>query len=455
MSLHSYGNIPRRFGGQRAFRLARIVMLQLACAFPMRAQSPAPPPLAPPDTLALTLPAARQLALRQNPWFLAARRETAIASGDRRQARLYRFNPDLSIFSPGTPRRGTASPLEFAVTQEIEWAGQRGLRIDAADAGVARATSTVRNAERQTLAQVSLVYYRALAAIRRLDLAQQWATLAERLVGAVRTQLKEGEISTLESNLAEIEAGRARGRILTAQREATSARLELTLAIGVAPDAAIRLAEDQPIGAVPEDVSADSLVQLALRRRPDVAARRAGVREFSSLTSLARREGIPNLRLGGVRERDVGGPRFGFTAGISLPLLNRNQGLVARREAELEQATLLVRASELDARTEVTDAVRTYRIATEEASVFELSVLGPARRNSDLLETAYRAGKISLPSLLLLRNQLLDAELGYWAAWLAKREAIVRLEAATGSIASSPSDDANTSSTASAAARTK
>ena len=215
------------------------------------------------------------------------------------------------------------------------------------------------------------------------------------------------------------------------------------------------LAEDQPVGAMPEEMSADSLVQLALRRRPDVAARRAGVREFSSLTSLARREGIPNLRVGGIRERDVGGARFGFTAGISLPLLNRNQGLVARREAELEQATLLVRASELDARTDVTDAVRTYRIATEEASVFELSVLGPARRNSDLLETAYRAGKISLPSLLLLRNQLLDAELGYWAAWLAKREAIVRLEAATGSIPSGPSVETDTSGTASAAARTK
>jgi outer membrane protein TolC len=61
--------------------------------------------------------------------------------------------------------------------------------------------------------------------------------------------------------------------------------------------------------------------------------------------------------------------------------------------------------------------------------------LQPARANQDLLETAYRAGKVNLSTLLLLRNQLLDAELGYWDAWLARRTALIALQAATATLA--------------------
>lgn len=115
--------------------------------------------------------------------------------------------------------------------------------------------------------------------------------------------------------------------------------------------------------------------------------------------------------------------------------LNRNQGVVAQMEAQARQATYEARAAELRIRAEVADALRAYRAAAEETTVLESSVLEPAQRNSELLETAFRAGKIALPTLLLLRNQLLDAQEGYWIAWLAQREALVGLEAATQSFA--------------------
>jgi outer membrane protein TolC len=62
-------------------------------------------------------------------------------------------------------------------------------------------------------------------------------------------------------------------------------------------------------------------------------------------------------------------------------------------------------------------------------------VLQPARENQQLLEKAFRAGKVGLPTLVLLRNQLLDAELGYVDAILAQRRALVALQAATASLA--------------------
>ncbi|MCL4866620.1 MAG: hypothetical protein KJZ47_12065, partial [Gemmatimonadales bacterium] len=113
---------------------------------------------------------------------------------------------------------------------------------------------------------------------------------------------------------------------------------------------------------------------------------------------------------------------------------NRNQGLVDQRRALGAQARLDQRATILRIRTDVVEAVRAYRSASEEAALYETSVVRPARANIALLEIAYREGTLDLPTLLLLRNQLLDAEFGYWDAWLAQREALVRLEAATGAL---------------------
>ena len=59
-------------------------------------------------------------------------------------------------------------------------------------------------------------------------------------------------------------------------------------------------------------------------------------------------------------------------------------------------------------------------------------MLVPARENQSLLEIAYREGKSDLPTILLLRNQLLEAELDYLDAWLAARTSLANLEAAIG-----------------------
>jgi outer membrane protein TolC len=115
-----------------------------------------------------------------------------------------------------------------------------------------------------------------------------------------------------------------------------------------------------------------------------------------------------------------------------VPLFNRNQGEVqarraAARGAELERAAVASRV-----RAEVESAFRAYQAAAGEVEVLERTVLGPARDNLRLLETAYREGKIGLPVLLLVRNQVIDAEQDYWSAWLAERDAESQLRAAVG-----------------------
>ncbi|MGV3707800.1 MAG: TolC family protein [Gemmatimonas sp.] len=401
------------------------------------------------DSTTVSLTEARRSALARNPSLLAERQNIAIANGAVRQARTLRFNPDLSVVAPGVGLNGNRNAAEFTLMQEIEVLGQRGIRTSAARLGSERSTSNVANQSRLLLGDVSVAYYRAAAAQKRLQVASELFKLNEQLVTAVRVQLREGEISALEANLAEIEFGRARARQFAAQREASTATLELSRLMGVDPTGAVRVLPDSlqlvpTVAALLRDsvmttamsATIDSLTSLALRQRPDLAATQFGIREAQSLMKLTRREALPNLRVGVLAERNPPETfvRYGPALGFSLPILNRSQGLLDQRRAQVQQATLLRDAAQLQVRTDVETAVRALVAANAEYSVFEGSVRQPARANSALLDTAFRAGKIALPTLLLLRNQLLDAELGYWQAWLARQEALTLLDTATGAL---------------------
>lgn len=400
------------------------------------------------DSITVTLADARQTALARNPNLLAVRQDIAIANGAVQQAKTLRFNPDLSLVAPGVGLNGSRNATELTLMQEVEVAGQRGTRISAARLGADRARSDVANSTRLMLSDVSIAFYRAAASQRRLQVTAELFTLTEQLVAAVRTQLREGEISVLESNLAEIEFGRARARRYAAQREASTATLELGRLMGLAPSSTMRVVADSvipagllsalrdslPIANVSPFI--DSLTALAVRQRPDLAASNAAIRETEALVSLTRREALPNLRIGLLAERNPPETfaRYGPAIGLSLPVFNRSQGVVAQRRAQAQQALHSRDAVQLQVRTDIESAVRSLAAADAEFEIFETSVRQPARANSALLDTAFRAGKIALPTLLLLRNQLLDAELGYWQAWLARQEALTLLDSATGAL---------------------
>lgn len=418
---------------RRASALAALLAV-CATAPSLAAQTPPAGGAIPDDTLVLSLEEAQRRALSANPAFLTDATEREIALAELRQARVYPYNPETEFEGPGAASAGELGAYEARLAQEVEWGGQRGLRIDAAGIGVARAEWNVADAARRTLANVSLAFYATRAAEERVRAVTELAGLNERLMAAARIQLQEGEISVMEANLAEIEVGRARARVLAARREALSARLALSRLIGAPPETPIRAEAGLTPAPPPDSLDPDALLVAALDQRPDLAAAATAVRQSETLARLARREAIPNLEIAAIAEREGVGsePRVGLGFGLPLPLWNRSQGLIARRRAETEQAEHALEAARLQVRIEVVDAYRSYVAAAAESAVFEDDVLEPAHRTQEMLETAYQAGKIDLSALVLLRNQLLDAELSYWDAWLAQREALVRLHAATG-----------------------
>ncbi len=390
----------------------------------------------PADTLALDLETARRIALEQSPRIHSARALLDGARGDRRQAGVYPYNPELQLKMSSLIEPGDVGSFEGLLTQEFEWAGQWGLRRSAADHAVSAAQGSALDAVRATIYEVDVSYFRAVFAERRLEVRRLASELTRGFLAAMQIQAREGDASPMEVNVAQIEAGRARAAERSALRAASLAKLELTRALGLSPGQAVSLVDDAATSFTADSFDLDSLVAAAITSRPDLKAAEAEVARARASRRLASREAIPNLQVSAVAERgdlseDVS---WGLRFGLPFPLWNRNQGLTDFSRAEEGRAEAQREAVELLVRTEVASSLETYRSAREELSVFEAQVLNPARSNRSLLRTAYLAGRMDLPTALILQSQLLQAELEYWDAWLAERTALSALRAAVGDV---------------------
>lgn len=387
------------------------------------------------DTLIVSLPEALSLAVDANPELAARSWDPVAARGDLRQASVFAFNPELR-FESRAPSDGLGERYEAELGLEIEIAGQRGLRTRAAREGLLSADSRFRDDGRLVLADVARSYHRLVAAEERVALLGEIEASNERLAAAVRTQLAEGEVSVLEANFVAVEAARARARAIQERSLRATAILELSRMLGVDAERGLRTVGP---GASSDNRALSSLED-ALRRarvdRPDVQAREREVEWARQVERLARRERLPKLRLAALatREDPLVDPRFGVAIGLEIPLFNRSQGVTDRRTAEVSTARAELRATETIVRLEVEDAHRRYQTASREVELLEGELLGPSRENQRLLDIAYREGKIDLASLLLVRNQLLDAELAYWDAWERRERSLTDLRSATGAI---------------------
>jgi|GEM_PF-425276 len=397
------------------------------------------------DSIRLSLDEIRARALRANPELLAAHLDTAVARGELRQAGVLRFNPSVDALAAGGE-----SGVEPGISQELEVFGQRGVRMAVGRAGVERARAGVANTIRLTIGDVDRAFYQLVAATRRTDLADEVLALNQRLAAVTERQLVSGEISRLDYNLAVVELGRSRALALASRRERDQVAIELrrlaALSSGVVVVPVLDGTQHPPVAdsvrvlpvAMPlvtraERLDIDSLTALALSRRPDLAEREAAMRQATTQASLAKREALPNIVLRGTSERDGAGERtFRPGIGLTLPLFNRNQGEAEARQASARQAALERAALASRVRAEIASVVSAYRSAARAVEVLESTVLAPARQNRQLVETAYREGKVGLPELLLIRNQAMNAELDYWEAWLAERDAFATLAEATG-----------------------
>ncbi|HEY1404668.1 MAG TPA: TolC family protein, partial [Pyrinomonadaceae bacterium] len=117
---------------------------------------------------------------------------------------------------------------------------------------------------------------------------------------------------------------------------------------------------------------------------------------------------------------------------VPLPFGNRNQGGVARAEAEERVAEANVRLARNRALAEVESAYRAYETAREQVNVYEAGILKQADESYDIALVAYREGATELIILLDAQRTRSEVRANYYRALFDYYTSIFQLGLATG-----------------------
>jgi len=383
----------------------------------------------------MTLSDAVEAALKNNPEIQAVRLEEGAAQGRLDQAGLLlRSNP---VIEGSLSRKDTlpgggekAKNYEVRLSQEFELAGQRGLRVDAARSGREKVLQDIRNRERVLIAAVKDAFARALAAKRKIDLAEEAVKLQEELVASAAVKFQTGDISALEQNLADVELGKSRRDRMLAERERREALLGLQELLGLKPSLSFSIEGELPSETpdIPGRENRDTVAQ----NRSDVQSAAAAVQQAKAAMKLAGREAVPSVTVSGFYNHDTWLNEAGVMLSFPIPFFDRKQA--DRKEAAAKAGQALIKQASLERAIdrELEEAHANLVAATEELSLFKKDVLGKAMENLSLMNLAFKEGKFGFFEVRLAQKDTIDAQFAYLESQVRLQLALNAWEKATG-----------------------
>jgi cobalt-zinc-cadmium efflux system outer membrane protein len=386
-----------------------------------------------------------ELALANNGEVLAMRRETEAGEALIRQARL-RPNPSVSL--SGTRQIGGMGDNSLMVegAMPLELGGRRGARIRVAERELAIRQQALGERERQLAAEVRAKFGESVAAILKLAFAEEVLSLAIRNFELVSARVTEGRRPPLEESMEVVELNRIR-----ALREINEGTVEVSLfelrnLVGLDPTEPLVLngdletlrtslptqliAEVQALRTRTDLLGAIAVEQLAAARL--YQARSEGKIDADAMIGYQRmRSGFPLLGIeegtGALLPIEQRMNFFTFGVRLNLPLWNRNQGMVAAAELEVEAAQDRREFGELTIKREVAAAYARYNRAFRAMEIYRVGVRDRAAENLDVVRQTYELGSKTLLDYISEHHRFIEIENGYIDARLAAYLALVEI----------------------------
>ena len=385
----------------------------------------------------LTLEETYRIAESANPALRSARAALFAAQGQLAESRALLWNnPSVSLESsrsrvPQAPGE-SFNTWRAGVSQAFEIAGQQGWRREAAKADIAALEATIAHTRAVLRADVEQGFVQVLALQERAAIERDTVTLVEQAAETVRKRRDAGQVSRLDSNLARVEADRARNQLVQLDEQLTLARAQFAALLQLPP------AELPEVAGELERRAAYSLEELldSSSRRPQLVA--LARREDAARSRLAfeRAARYPDVTLGIFTGRD-GPPDLrenvvGLGVSLPLPLFRRNEAGIGRATTELTQVEIEQRALQRDVPAEV--RAQWQRVGQLESRTQRLrdSVLPALEENRRLSQTALREGEIGIAELLLVNRQVAETRRELLEAQAELRRARIALERAAG-----------------------
>jgi len=396
------------------------------------------------QSLALDLPTAIARALQENPDLKAKRQALGVAQGRVQQAELlFQENPHLSVDTDFRNRSYThpagrsGADVEVRLLQEIEIAGQRGYRREAASAQFAQAEASVADAERMLRREVARSFYDLLALQEVILVRQEVLATQEALLQAGLTRFDRGDISILELDTLRLDRDRTRSDLISQEEEQVGKEQQFRLLLGVGEQFPLTLVGNIESMASDPARSAPSLTQetleaCALEHRPDVKAARLALEAREAELRLAHARKIPNISLGPLYKLDNEDQVIGGALSIPLPFFNRNQHEITAAMANLQVDRTALEARTLAVKHEVAAALARLQLSVRQLASYGTTYLSNLTESMAYARKAYEAGELSIFEFSVTLDRLVNTRLRYLDALLAYRYATLELDAQSG-----------------------
>lgn len=321
-------------------------------------------------------------------------------------------NPNLAVLLGGrTNPNGANWEGQFQVNQPIAIAGQRRFRRTAATRQREALEQQYARFQWEAEVETRTAFHLALLAQRRAESAVTTAQFLEQVVAITRALVETGEESPLRLRLAQAELAQAHAALKDAQYQYRAACNRLSLTSGWPLDEILEPEGELPLPRFGELQTSEGL----LADHPLTRALQSRVRAAEALGQSARRDAWPHVSLGVyyATEQEPLAIRSHVGMGVltmSLPAWRRNQGGIARAEAEVQiaQRELFVVHRTLTRELQRTaDALVT---ASSRLKTYSDELLPRFSENLELVRRAFELGEIDVLEVFVARERFVDLQ---------------------------------------------
>jgi cobalt-zinc-cadmium efflux system outer membrane protein len=364
-----------------------------------------------------TLADANNPTLKQANAFVRRSQEQA------RQAGLY---PNPSVGYQGEQIRGGSyggGEQGGFVQQTVVLGGKLGLRRNIYEQQKRSDQIGVEEQTYRVHGDVQQAFYDALTAQATVQLRQRLLGVANDAVETVHQLANVGQADAPDILQTEVETEQAKVDYATAQRQYLQAFRTLAALAGKGDLPVSPLRGD--IEKAP-DLNAEQMVDSVVADSPTVKRAQQEAAVAQARLKDAKRESVPDLQLrageqyNGERvsenhNKATGAQSFA-SAGINIPLWNRNQGNLEAAKAEIERANQDVLREQLSLRQQAAPLAQSYEAAKFKAERYKTQLIPRASRAYELYLNKYQNMAQAYPQVLVSQRTLFQLQISYLMA---------------------------------------
>ncbi len=404
-------------------------------------------PLPPPEEGGMTVDDAIQILLNKNLALMALQYEIPMARADLLTASL-RANPvfyadsqliPYGIYSNAKP--GGQTQYDVNVNWPIDFSRKRQARMAVAEKAMKVTEAQFQDAVRIQIDNLYTLLVDVAAANEAVRYNEAYARGLAKLSKIFNERAEAGAVQESQADALRAQVERAQLQLRLARSAVQSNTRKLALLLNLRGAEAVNLRVSlnlRDTNPLPEDEQ--TLLQRAMDNRSDLIASRLGIHRASAEIQLAKANRYPDAyllyqpyTLQDNRPFGLKSPTswaVGLT--VSVPLFNRNQGLIERARLNVDQTRIELSAAEDSVATEVELAIREFQLSLDSVEEFEKEVLPAIQRVYQTSLKRFNEGLDTVDTFSESQRDYNETIRDYRDALVRHRRAVLDLNTAVG-----------------------